>query len=96
MSKQDDLSINKALQDFISKNKLQEGIDKIDIKTAWKTMMGNAIANYTTQIDLRGDTLFVRLSSSVLREELSYGKEKIIKNLNEALGKELITKLILQ
>jgi hypothetical protein len=37
----------------------------------------------------------VKLNSSVLREELSYGKEKIIKIINEKMGSELITKLIL-
>jgi hypothetical protein len=38
----------------------------------------------------------VQLSSSVLREELSYGKEKIINMLNEELGKTIIKKLILR
>jgi hypothetical protein len=38
----------------------------------------------------------VQLSSSVLREELSYGKEKIIKMLNEELGKDIVKKLILR
>jgi hypothetical protein len=36
------------------------------------------------------------LSSSVLREELSYGKEKIIAMLNEAIGKNVIKKLVLR
>jgi len=36
------------------------------------------------------------LSSSVLREELSYGKEKIIRNLNEEMNQELVRKLVLR
>jgi hypothetical protein len=32
----------------------------------------------------------------VLREELGYGKEKIIKLLNEVLDKDLIKKLVLR
>jgi len=35
------------------------------------------------------------LSSSVLREELSYGKEKIIEMMNDALGTQEIKKLLL-
>ena len=58
--------------------------------------MGPAIQKYTTAIKLQGTTLYVQLSSSVLREELSYGKEKIVKMLNEELGKELIEKLVLR
>ena len=59
-------------------------------------MMGNGVNNYTTAIQLERDTLYVQLSSSVLREELSYGNQKIIKMLNEALGKEVIKKLVLR
>ena len=58
--------------------------------------MGKGVNNYTTNIKLQKDTLYVQLSSSVLREELSYGKDKIIAMLNEALGKDLIKKLILR
>ena len=58
--------------------------------------MGNGVNNYTTAIELRNDTLFVSLSSSVLREELSHGKSKIITMLNEELGKEVVKKLVLR
>ena len=58
--------------------------------------MGDAIVKYTINIKLERDTLFVALSSSVLREELSYGKEKIKKLLNEELGKDIIQKIVLR
>ena len=45
---------------------------------------------------VKNKTLYVKLSSSVLREELSYGKEKIIKMINEEMGKEVVTKLVLR
>jgi hypothetical protein len=38
----------------------------------------------------------VSLSSSTLREELSYGKEKIINLLNDALEKDAIKKIVLR
>ena len=89
-------SIGDVLKDFIQSSKLEKGLDKVGVKEAWHGVMGKAISNYTTNILLERDTLFVRLSSSVLREELSYGKEKIIKLLNEELGKELVKKLVLR
>jgi len=36
------------------------------------------------------------LSSAVLREELSYGKDKIIKMINEELRKDLVRSLVLR
>lgn len=92
----DNLSITEVLQEFVQENKLQKGLDKVHVREVWNEQMGPAIEKYTTAIKLDKDTLYVQLSSSVLREELSYGKEKIIKILNEELGRELVKKLILR
>lgn len=92
----DNQSISDLLKEFVDNNKLQPGLDKVNVKDAWAQMMGNGVNNYTTAIQLERDTLYVQLSSSVLREELSYGKEKIIKMLNESLGKDVIKKLVLR
>ncbi|KAB8155269.1 DUF721 domain-containing protein [Kordia sp. TARA_039_SRF] len=89
-------AISEVLKDFISENRLEDGLDKIDARDAWLNVMGNGINNYTTNIVLKNDTLYVSLSSAAYREELSYGKDKIIKMLNENLGKELIKNLILR
>lgn len=89
-------SIEDILKAFVETNNLQPGLDKVDIKDAWVKLMGNGVNNYTTALELKKDTLYVQLSSSVLREELSYGKEKIIKMLNEAVGKEVIKTLMLR
>ena len=88
--------IEDILKEFVQANNLQSGLDKVNVRDAWQSLMGNGVNNYTTAIELKKETLYVQLSSSVLREELSYGKEKIITMLNESLGKELIKKLILR
>jgi hypothetical protein len=92
----ENIPLSEALQEFIDANKLQKGIDKVDTREAWTKLMGNGVNNYTTAIELRHETLFVSLSSSVLREELSLGKTKIIAMLNEEIGKEVIKKLVLR
>ena len=89
-------NLSEALKGFIKANKLEKGMDKVDAQKAWTKLMGNGVNNYTTSVELKNETLYVSLSSSVLRQELSYGKTKIIKMLNEELGRELITKLILR
>lgn len=92
----DNQPIEDILKEFVSTNNLQGGLDKVNVREAWTKLMGNGVNNYTTAIELKYDTLYVQLSSSVLREELSYGKEKIITMLNEFLGKEVIKQLVLR
>jgi hypothetical protein len=89
-------SIGDVLKQFIEKNRLQAGMDKIDVQEAWKSLMGNGVNSYTNEVVLKGTTLYVSLTSAVLREELSYGKQKIIKMINEELGKEVIKEVVLR
>ncbi|MBZ9628574.1 DUF721 domain-containing protein [Psychroflexus sp. CAK57W] len=89
-------SMKDLMEIFKSKHRLNPGLNKVDVENAWMTQLGPAIKNYTNEVKFRNHTLTVHLSSSTLREELSYGKEKIIKTLNESLGRELISKLILR
>ena len=96
MAKKNNLRLSEALHQFIEQNNLQGGIDKINTREAWINLMGKGVNNYTNTVELKGSTLYVSLSSSVLREELSLGKSKIIKMLNEELGKDLIKKLVLR
>jgi hypothetical protein len=90
------LKLSDAIKEFVDKNRLQEGLDKVDVKKAWESLMGQGVNHYTKNVILKKNTLYVDLSSSVLREELSYGKKKIIAILNEHLQKELINKIILR
>ena len=92
----DNSPIGDVLKEFIQANKLQPGIDKIDVRDAWKNLMGNGVNNYTSEIMLKNSTLYVALTSAVLREELSYGKEKIVKMINEELGREVVKEVILR
>ncbi|SDS31346.1 Protein of unknown function [Formosa sp. Hel1_31_208] len=92
----DHLPISDILKEFVETNRLQSGLDKVDVRDAWAKMMGNGVNNYTTDVKLDKNTLYVSLSSSVLREELSYGKQKIIDMLNEAVGKDVVKTLVLR
>lgn len=91
----ENMSLEQALKGFIKENNLDKGLEKIDAKNAWYAVMGKSIEAYTNDVQLKNNTLIVRLSSAPLREELSYGKSKIITNINEYLRKEVIKELIL-
>ncbi len=94
--KNDYSPISDVLGSFIKENRLEKGFDKVNVAQAWTDLMGNGVNNYTTAVQLKGTTLYVSLSSSVLREELSYGKQKIIRMLNEELRKDVIKDLVLR
>jgi len=92
----ENIKIDRLIKSYIKENNLENGLENIEVNNLWYETMKNGIANYTTDLTLKNGTLYIKLKSSALREELSYGKEKIIKLLNEKLKKDLIKKIVLR
>ncbi len=92
MGRHNDKSIKEVLNEFISKDKrVSKGYHTAQIKEIWEEQMGPIISGYTQKIYFNNGSLKVYLSSSALKKELSMGKDKIIKIINEAVNEELIT-----
>ena len=89
-------SVGDVLKQIIEVNKLQAGMDQIDVREAWRNLMGNGVNTYTRNVVLKGSTLYVELTSAVLREELSHGKSKIIRMINEELRRDVIEDVVLR
>lgn len=89
-------TVGDILKEIIQVNKLQPGMDQIDVKEAWKNLMGNGVNHYTRNIILKGNILYVELSSAVLREELSHGKSKIIAMINEELQRDVLKDVVMR
>lgn len=87
-------SVGDVLKHIIEANKLQPGIDQISVKEAWIALMGNGVNSYTKEVTLRKHTLYVELTSAVLRQELSYGKEKIIRMINEEFRRDVVKEIV--
>ena len=80
---------------FLKENKLENGLLDLEIKKVWFEVMQNGIANYTKDVNIKNKTLYIKLSSPALKQELSYGKEKLIKIINQKFKKKIVNKIIL-
>ena len=86
--------ISKVLDEIIHSKALNKGLINAKVRQLWPSLMGENIDHYTEKIIVRNKTLIISLSSAPLREELTYGKEKIVKMINKELGRKLIEKII--
>ncbi len=89
------MKIEDLMKVMIKQNNLTKGMRQMDVREAWEKLMGNGVMSYTESVQLQNKTLVVKLKSSVLREELSYGKEKIVAMINQEMGEELVNKILL-
>ena len=86
--------INKILSEIVSSKALKKGLINTRIEELWRKVMGKNVGRYTQKVEYKNSTLYVYLSSSVLRRELSYGTQKIISLLNNEIGEKTISKIV--
>ena len=96
MTKRGELkNISKVIEEVFSQKQIRIGIDNIKVQDAWKKTMGKNIQKYTIKVVYKKGILYIKLKSSVLKEELKYEKLKVIKLINIELGKEYIKDLVI-
>lgn len=82
------------LKDVIDRWLKAYGLDgkmkELDIINGWSDLMGTAVAHRTREVTIRHKTLYLKMDSSVMRQELSHGKQVIIQRVNEKAGFEMI------
>ena len=91
-----EISLQKALQQFLQKSRLKEGIRSMQIEEVWEELMGKTIARYTDKIQIVQNTLFITTSVAPLKNELLYQKNTIRERVNEALGEQVISEVVIQ
>ena len=92
----DPKTLKVVLNKFIEKNSLNSGLDNVKVQNLWKKTMGDNVNSYTNGVILKNQTLYISLSSSILRQELSYGKDKIIELINKEFGQSTVKKIVLR
>jgi predicted nucleic acid-binding Zn ribbon protein len=57
---------------------------------SWREVVGEVVANYTDNLYIRNQTLFVHLTNPALRSDLSMMRREIVNKLNTHVGSQVI------
>ena len=88
-------SIGDAIQQFLQGSRLKGEMQALQITEIWEKLMGKTISRYTEKIYIINQTLFIHTKVAPLKQELIYQKEKIKLRVNEALGGNAITEVVI-
>lgn len=88
--KDNQLSIGEAIKHMISDLGMEEKILSVQVEEVFTEMMGSYIMKYVERISVQKQILHIRIKSPELRNELLYGKTKIIDHINESIGKDYL------
>jgi len=76
-------SLKQVIDRMLKMYRLDSKLSEIDVVKCFQDIVGPVIMKYVEKIYTQGDKIVVKLKSSVVREELSYAKEKILKEIVE-------------
>jgi hypothetical protein len=77
-------------------SKLNKGFTDAQIVNAWKKSVGEYVAQHTDKLFVRNQTLYVKVSNSILRQELHYKRSQICYTINGLLKKQVIKEIVLK
>src|SRR5690606_2528576 len=89
-----DKTVKEAIEQLLDVYRLRRKFDETALIAAWPELIGNAIASRTTQLYISDKKLFVRLESSVIKNQLIMMKSQILEKMNARAGKEVITSIV--
>ena len=72
--------------------KIAEG----SLPDVWREVTGEAVAASTRQGRFVRGTLYVHISSSILRSELMMQREALVRSINKRLGTDLVQSVVVQ
>lgn len=93
MQKKNNLSIGEAIQELIATYQLSAKLNEVKVVNAWKKVVGSVIDKHTTNIYVKNEVLHVYIDSAVIKQELSYSKNKLVQQLNQEAGSEVLKEL---
>jgi hypothetical protein len=88
--------LSEILDEVLDMLHIRQKIKEIRIINAWEETLGKSVSGKTEKIYIKDRSLYVHLSSSIVRSELFMMKEKIVQSLNEKAGEKVIDRVILK
>jgi len=90
------ISLAEALEDYIREMQLGPKLKELDVITSWESIVGKAISSRTSKIYIKDKVLFIKLNSSVVRNELLMLREAIREKINSRAGEEVVKEIVLK
>lgn len=87
-------SISEILRETCREEGLETPLNEYRLIQAWGQLLGSSVRNYTKNLFIKNQILYVTLTSSVLRQELMMNRRTLVHRLNEHVKAQVITNII--
>jgi predicted nucleic acid-binding Zn ribbon protein len=89
-------TLKEVIEQLLKAYRIEGKVHEHMLISKYPEVVGPMISRYTENLRIRNRTLFLTINSAVVKNELSYAREKLTKSLNEAAGKDVIDKIVIK
>ncbi|WP_184544330.1 DUF721 domain-containing protein [Mucilaginibacter sp. FT3.2] len=94
MRKTNDKPLKEAIEQMLNVYKIKRRYDETAVVAAWPDLVGKSVANRTKELFIRDKKLFLRIESSVIKNDLVMMRTQIINKINEEAKSILVEEII--
>ncbi len=87
-------SLSTIMRKILKNPKLSKRLDNIKIIEIWNELIGSNLEKYVLDSKVYKGKLYIKLKSSTLRNEFTYKKSELLKQINNRFGKQVIDDII--
>jgi predicted nucleic acid-binding Zn ribbon protein len=94
MRKTNDKFLKEAIEQMMQVYKIKRKYEETGVTAHWPDLVGKYVANRTKEVFISNKKLFVRIESSVIKNELMMMRTEIINKINEESKDVLVEEII--
>ena len=94
MLKANDKSLKEAIEQMLQVYKIKRRYEETGIVAAWPELVGKSVANRTKELFIHDKKLFLRIESSVIKNELMLMRSQIMSKINDKAKEVLVEEII--
>lgn len=89
-------TVGELIRQYLRQQGLEAPLNEYRLIQGWTHVMGPVVARYTRDLIIRNQTLYVRLSSPAIRQELSMQRRELVNRLNAYVGAQVVCDIVFQ
>ena len=94
IKRDNDYTLKEVIEQLLKAYRWDDHLDEARLKDSWEKVVGGIVGKHTVNMAVKKKILYISLDSSVLRNELHMSRSKIVKMLNDEVGKEVIDDIV--
>lgn len=86
--------LSTLIGEFLRQEGLESPLNQHRLIDSWPKVVGPTIARYTGEVFIKNQTLYVKVKSAPLRNDLMMGRTNLVRQLNQHIGAQVIADIV--